>query len=121
VIDILPTVVDLAGGKAAPLDPAAPPLPGHSLVPVFAKDGSVPHDVLYFKHEGNRALRMGNWKLVSAREDNDQWELFDLGKDRCEAVDLSAQRPELLREMIEKWRVLDEQYTRRARSAATAR
>ncbi len=116
VIDFVPTLLELAGGKARPAQEGAkgPPLPGRSLVPAFARDGAVERDFLFFHHEGNRALRVGNWKLVSAREDNDAWELFDLGADRCELVDLAAKQPERARQMEAKWRELDAQFRREA-------
>ncbi len=66
--DLLPTMFDLAG-----IEPVqewngvpTPPLPGRSMAPAFTKDGSVKHDFLFFDHEGNRGLRQGDWKLVSA-------------------------------------------------------
>jgi arylsulfatase len=48
-VDILPTIVDLAGGKitdGAP--PGAPPVAGRSLAAAFQRDGGAPHDFLYF-------------------------------------------------------------------------
>ena len=64
VIDFVPTVLDLAGASPAVRQlPPAPPLPGRSLVPLFAKDETLSiASYLFFHHEGNRALRMGNWK-----------------------------------------------------------
>ena len=41
----------------------------------------VPHEFLYFNHEGNHALRLGDWKLVSTPENKDAWELYDLSRD----------------------------------------
>ena len=35
-------------------------------------------------------LRMGDWKLVSASEDKDAWEIYDLATDRCEMVNLAG-------------------------------
>ena len=102
VIDIVPTVLELAGIHPA-LPPQAPPLLGRSLVPEFVQSDAVSRDYLFFHHEGNRALRMKNWKVVSAREDADQWELYDLTNDRCEQINLAAEQPERLQEMIELW------------------
>ncbi|MHB8899781.1 MAG: arylsulfatase [Thermoguttaceae bacterium] len=113
VTDLVPTLLELAG---APSEPAAdePPLPGHSLVPAFAGDGNVAHDYLFFHHEGNRALRIGDYKLVSAREDNDRWELFNLKEDRSEQHDLAAAQPNRVREMTARWQQLQDQFTRDA-------
>ena len=41
--------------------------PGASLVPSFARDDTVHHADLWWEHEGNRAIRVGDWKLVAAR------------------------------------------------------
>jgi arylsulfatase len=118
VIDFVPTVLELTGAHASSTwhGVEVPPLPGRSLVPAFRKDGSVKRDFLYFNHEGNRALLMGKWKLVSAREDSDRWELFDLNRDRCEAVDLAAKQPKRVEQMEAKWKQFDEQLQALARS-----
>ncbi len=114
VIDFVPTLLDLAGGRASNTwhGATAPALPGRSLVPAFARDGAVEREFLFFQHEGNRALRMGNWKLVSARENESQWELYDLGKDRSEMHDLAAQQPDRARSMQTRWTELETTFRR---------
>jgi arylsulfatase len=67
---------------------------------------------MFFQHEGNRALRMGNWKVVAAQENKDLWELYDLGKDRSEMHDLSAQQPERARQMEARWTELEATFRR---------
>ena len=42
---------------------------------------------LYFEHQGNAAIRDGQWKLV--REKGMPWELYDLKNNRTELNDLS--------------------------------
>jgi arylsulfatase len=109
VIDLAPTILELAGGRAPAMRKgiSVPPWPGRSLVPALShKDAWRPRE-LYFHHEGNRALRSGPWKLVSAREDSDTWELFDLSTDRCEKRDLAAQHPGQVREMSHRWQELN--------------
>lgn len=114
VSDFVPTLLELAGGKPAATWNGAevPPLPGQSLVPAFARDHVLKRTEIYFSHEGNRSLRQGHWKLVSAREDNDAWELFDLATDRCEKINLATQQPEQLQKLQLRWTQLDEQYRR---------
>jgi len=114
VIDFVPTVLELAG-----LPPPAewhgqsrPALPGRSLVPLFRRDAAIPREALYWHHEGNRALRVGDWKLVSERENNAQWELYDLRRDRIEANDLAARRPDRVRQMAAQWEQLDAAFRR---------
>jgi arylsulfatase len=107
-------MLELAGGTAEPLPEEAPPLPGRSLVPAFASDHSVTRDFLFFDHEGNRALRMGDWKLVSARIDANEWELYDLAKDRAEMHNLAKEHPDRVREMAARWQQLEDEYRRQA-------
>jgi arylsulfatase len=117
VIDFVPTLCELAGVKPVNVwnGAAVPPLPGRSLLPAFAKDGTIDREFLFFHHEGNRALRIGNWKLVSAREDRNVWELFDLAKDRCEKLDLASQHPDLVRQLDAQWNALETEFRRCAR------
>lgn len=116
VVDVVPTLLDVAGIIPALAD-GAPPFPGHSLVPALAANDSVIRDYVFFQHEGNRALRMGNYKLVSALEDKNAWELYDLVTDRGEQHNLAAAQPERVREMSARWQELQEQFTRDAGDA----
>ncbi len=112
VIDFVPTLLEVAGGKASDTwnGVTVPPLPGRSLVPAFAKDNVLKRNELFFSHEGNRSLRLGDWKLVSAREDDDRWELFNLAADRCEKINLAGQEPERLGQMVARWKELDTRF-----------
>lgn len=105
VIDFVPTLLELAGVSPGEDWNGAkgPPFPGRSLMPAFAKDGSVEREHLFFHHEGNRAIRRGDRKLVSAREDGNAWELYDLSVDRCEARDLAAGHPDEVRDLSALW------------------
>jgi arylsulfatase len=95
----------------------APPFPGRNLLPAFARDGSVTRDNVFSHHEGNRALRMGDYKLVSAREDRDTWELYNLANDRCEQHNLAAAQPARVRVMAARWQQLQDEFIRNAGSA----
>jgi len=110
-IDILPTLIDLAGAKVEPtyngLTP--PPFPGRSLRPAFAKDGTVAHDYLFFHHLENRALRVGDWK-ISYELTTKKWELYDLKRDRGEGTDLAAQHPERVKEFAQLWERAEAQF-----------
>ena len=100
VIDLAPTILELAGGK---LDgPAVPPAPGKSLASLFIKNGAVLHDSIWWLHEGNRALRVGDWKIVAAGKDS-EWELYNVTTDRSETKNLAAENPEKVRELAAEW------------------
>ncbi len=73
------------------------PLQGDSLVPIFDNQDNG-KEVLYWEHEGNRAVRKGRWKLVSKYPGN--WELYDIEKDRTELNDLSPQYPKVVTELL---------------------
>lgn len=105
LIDLAPTILDLAGG-AWPLTfngQPVPPSPGRSLVAEFARDGSLSHDYLWFYHVGNRAIRVGDWKLVALAGRSPSWELYDLSTDRCESKNLAAAHPEKVEELEKQW------------------
>ena len=88
---------------------AVPHKPGLSLVDSFATDGGLKHDALWWLHEGNRALRSGNWKLVATK--NGPWELYDLSTDRAEQNDVSASRSDQTKQMSEQWQSLTDEFT----------
>jgi arylsulfatase len=104
LVDLVPTVLQLAG-LSAPETWAGerrPPLSGRSLVPAFDEDVPIDRDSLFFKHLENRALRVGDWKIVAAGKDS-PWELYDLAHDRAETRNLAAQHPEKVRELAALW------------------
>lgn len=69
---------------------------------MLAADGNVEREYLWWLHEGNRAVRVGDGKLVAAGAEG-PWELFDLSTDRAETNDLAAERPEKVRELEQVW------------------
>ncbi|MEY4272819.1 MAG: hypothetical protein RL250_1685, partial [Verrucomicrobiota bacterium] len=77
------------------------PPEGRSLVPAFANQ-PISRDALYWEHEGNAAIRVGDLKLVRAGR-NGPWELYDLRKDRTEQHDLAASEPEKVKELSAQW------------------
>ncbi len=103
LIDVVPTVLELAGATkpAAIKGHPVPPAPGRSLVPAFAADVAVRRDFLWWEHEGNRAVRVGDWKLVALKDG--AWELYDLARDRGEQHNLAAAQPARVRELEAGW------------------
>jgi len=90
-----------------------PAPPGKSLVPVFTRDGSVSHDYFWWFHDGNRAIRMGDWKLVA--DHKKPFELYDMRTDRSETHNRAADYPKKVRELEQAWT----QHMEEFRAAAT--
>ena len=104
LVDLVPTILEITGAKPlpAPAGKPAPPAPGRSLTPAFAREVVVPRESLWWSHEGNRALRVGDWKLVASGA-NSPWELYNLKTDRAETRDLATAEPAKVRELGELW------------------
>lgn len=104
VIDLAPTLLELAGATwpAEWAGQPVPPPPGRSLVPAFATDQTLPGRSLWWLHEGNRAFRADNWKLVAAGT-NAPWELYDLALDRSERTNRIGEFPERARSLGTAW------------------
>jgi arylsulfatase len=103
VIDIVPTVLELAGVSKPEKwqGVAVPPAPGKSLVGAFATDQVIDRDCLWWMHENHRAVRVGDWKLVA--DPGKGWELYNLKSDRAEQDDLAATQAERVDEMARIW------------------
>jgi arylsulfatase A-like enzyme len=111
-VDILPTLVDLAGGNAQKNVPAgAPPLAGRSIAPAFQKDNSALKEFIYFNHNNNRAIRVGDWKLIATGNEG-EWELYDLSKDRSELKNLASAQPDRAKKLAALWKEKDDEFVR---------
>lgn len=111
-VDFVPTLLELAGASAPATwnNEARPPLSGRSLVPAFAKDVLVDREFLFFKHIGNRGLRVGDWKIVAIKDG--PWELYNLANDRAESNNLATAQPEKVKELEAIWTRQDEEFQR---------
>jgi arylsulfatase len=103
VIDIVPTILEIVGvEKPTHWDgEEIPPAPGRSLVRAFHDDVVIERDPLWWLHEGNRAIRAGDWKLVAAK--GDPWELYDLRTDRAESCNLALEHPDKAKKLEDLW------------------
>ena len=105
LIDIMATCVDVAGAEYPKTynGHQIQPAEGVSLAPTFG-DRTLKERAIYWEHEGNRAVRLGKWKLVSKHPGG--WELYDMNNDRTEMHDLASEHPgkvEELRSLYERW------------------
>ncbi len=103
LIDVMATCADLAGAKYPKQVDGHDILPmeGVNLLPAF-QGKPLPERSIFWEHEGNRAMRLGNWKLV-AKEASGRWELYDVSKDRTEMHDLADHKSQRVGEMVEAW------------------
>ena len=118
LIDIVPTVLELAGlAKPGEWNGApVPAAPGKSLVPAFAKDQGIGRDCLWWLHEKHRAVRVGDWKLVA--DAGKPWELYDMKADRAEQHDLAAVHPDKVKKLAKVWQSRTDAFTELAKSPA---
>ncbi len=110
LIDIMATCVELSGAEYPQEREGKKiqPLEGLSLLPAFAGE-PLKREALYWEHEGNRAIRVGDWKLVA--KENRPWELYNLATDRSETHDLTQQHPDRAKQLEGQWNA----YAERAR------
>ncbi|MBM3953327.1 MAG: sulfatase [Planctomycetes bacterium] len=97
-LDIAPTAL-AAAGIARPDG-----LDGVDLRPFLTGDrGGAPHDALYWRFGQQRAIRMGNWKLVDATGGTGPM-LVDLAADLGEQTDKSTAEPQARQRLEEAWK-----------------
>ena len=117
LIDIMATCIEVAGAEYPSSYNGNPitPLEGKSLVPTFEQK-NLDREAIYWEHEGNRAVRMGKWKLVSKASKTNSfiwdkveslqradWELFDMEIDRTEMHNIADDHPAIVEKMAAMW------------------
>ena len=102
VVDIVPTLLDLAGvDESAGAGDAVETLPGISLRK--AMHGQTQPRTLFWSHQGSRAYREGDWKLVESPRVG-RWELYDLATDPTEQQDQAASDAGRRKRMAAAWK-----------------
>ena len=98
--DIMATCIELAGTKYPEEYEGRKivPTPGKSILPIVRGE-EMPDRYIYAEHEGNRMVRKGDWKLVSANFRGDEWELYIIKEDRTEQHNLIKEYPEMAKEL----------------------
>lgn len=105
LVDIMATCVDL-GAATYPSEftgNSITPAQGQSLRPLLTGDGEFASRPLFWEHEGNAAIRVGDRKLVRLGVRGD-WELYDLKLDRTEQNDLAKDHPAEVTSLAKQWR-----------------
>ena len=112
LIDIMATCLDITGIQYPSVykGQMIQPLEGKSLLPTFT-DKKINRAFIFWEHNGNRAIRVDNWKLVSQTKiykhftsaDELAWELYDLEKDPTEQQNLAEKYPEKVKALSEQW------------------
>ena len=106
IIDLMPTFAELAGASypAERNGVKVQPMEGRSLLPALTGNQPIARSApLFFEHDGSRAVRDGDWKLVSVV--GDAWELYDLATDPTEMRNLVSAQPEKVRTLASQWDV----------------
>lgn len=107
VIDFMPTCLELAGASYPTEFAGQPirPVEGTSLAPVLRGETPGAERTLFWEHRNNKAIRSGDWKLVTHRNSED-WELYNLVEDRTELnnrIDAETTRVTALRNDWNAW------------------
>ena len=110
VMDVVPTVLELAG---VPLTDAVDgravaPVTGRSMVAHLRGEAARVHPedaAIVYELHGQRSVVRGDWKLLlmPAPLGTGEWQLFNLAEDPGEHRDLALERPDLRDQLIAAW------------------
>ena len=114
IMDLMPTCLDVAGVRYPEERGGSRllPLEGRSLFPLLRGESWSGHEELYWEFGPCRAVRKGDWKLVTSARNPKfginyfrlggeplAWELYNLKSDRTECLDLAAEHPGRVEDM----------------------
>ena len=117
LVDIMATLVDITGATYPETSrgEAVGDMDGISLLPAF-KTGTIERDKpVFFEWRNGKAVVDGHWKLVVHKvrpQDAEtglwdfatqEWELYDLSKDRTETNNLADSHPDKFNELKKKY------------------
>ena len=103
LIDLMATCVNLAKANYPKefQGESIQPMEGVSLVPAFSGKPLNRTQPIFWEHEGNRAIREGDWKLV--KKHPGKWELYNIAVDRVEGHDLVSEHADRVATMSKQW------------------
>lgn len=107
VMDIMPTIMELAGIEEASYPNAQEVLPirGLSFASLLSDPGRIIHSddqAIALDHAGLSYLIQGGWKIVRP-VDGDNWQLYNVENDPNELEDLAQLQPQVLAELLAKY------------------
>ena len=99
IVDMLPTLLAMAETSypSTYQGHTLPPLTGTDFMPLVHGGKQASDKTMFFEHNGNRAVRVGNLKAVQLHKKS--WELYDLSSDPTELNNLAETQPDNLRRM----------------------
>jgi arylsulfatase A-like enzyme len=110
VVDLFPTLLDAAGINRSPTYQGRPqkPLEGASAFATFTAPEAATRTEQYYELGGMRAFQSGNWRLTAEHDrgepfENDKWGLYDMSQEPNELTDVSAEHPEILKQLMARW------------------
>jgi arylsulfatase A-like enzyme len=95
-LELFPTFLAAAGAPA----PGGVKLDGFNMLPVLEGKARSSRTEFFWQRQGDKAARVGHWKWVESQAGSG---LFDLSTDLPEKNDLSAQKPDVLKKLKERW------------------
>ena len=80
---------------------------GRSILPLLKNDIQIHTEPIFFEHHGNKAVRLGRYKLVCkwSTENENNWELYDIENDRSEINNLAKSNSKLLQELLQQYEI----------------
>ncbi|MCE9563667.1 MAG: arylsulfatase [Planctomycetes bacterium] len=95
-VDLMPTLLALAGGKGDPTKP----FDGKDAIATIADGKPSPHDDILINVEAFRgAIRKGNWKLIQVATLPGKTELYDVVKDPGEKENVAEKHPDVVKDL----------------------
>jgi len=99
-MDIFATIAAVADAEL----PKQKVIDGKNIMAVLEGKAKSPHEILFWAHAGQAAVRRGRWKLL--RETKGKNALYDLAADVGEKNDLAEEKPELVEDLsgkLDRW------------------
>ena len=111
VADLFPTFLEMAGTTYPEMNQGRKTLPLAGQSPLFyrvfrGEQRKATEFVISGHTEKFRMFRKGDWKIV--RQNNAEWELYNLAADRTEIDDRAADQPEKLAELVSAYEAYKE-------------